>query len=107
MVEQVSRCDWSQDDEAKAARDAILFQMEDKKLRRKIITEDPGLQEVIKLGIIANEQAAKVADRFKPKLEHEAPKTRIAALEDREEDRSHPRAGPALGRHMERGSVEP
>ena len=31
---------------------------------------------------IANEQAAKVADRFKPKPEHEAPKTRIAALEE-------------------------
>ena len=82
MVEQVSRCDWSQYDEAKASRDAILFQLEDKKLRRKIIAEDPGLQEVIKLGIIANEQEAKVADRFKPKLEHEAPKTRIAALEE-------------------------
>ena len=81
MVEQVSRCDWSQYDEAKASRDAILFQMEDKKLRRKIIAEDPGLQEVIKLGI-ANEQAAKVADRFKPKPEHEAPKSRIAALEE-------------------------
>ena len=76
-----SWCDWSQYDEAKAARDAILFQMEDKKLRRKIIAEDPGLQEVIKLGI-ANEQAAKVADRFKPKPEHEAPKSRIAALEE-------------------------
>ena len=81
VVEQASRCDWNQYDKDKAARDAILFQMEDKKLRRKIIAEDPGLQEVIKLGI-ANEQAAKVADRFKPKPEQEAPKTRIAALEE-------------------------
>jgi hypothetical protein len=68
-------------DESKAARDAILFQMADKKLCRKIIAEDPALQEVIKLGI-ANKQAAKVADRFKTKPEQEAPKTRIAALEE-------------------------
>ena len=80
VLEQ-ARCDWSQYDESKAARDAILFQMEVQKLKRKIIAEDPGLQEVIKMGI-ANEQAAKVADRFKPKPEHEAPKTRIAALEE-------------------------
>ena len=39
------------------------------------------MQEVIKLGI-ANEQSVKVVDRFKPKLEQEAPKTRIAALEE-------------------------
>ena len=82
VVEQANRCDWNQYDESKAARDAILFQMDDKKLRRKIIAEDPALQEVIKLGI-ANEQAAKTADRFKPKPEQEAPKTRIAALEER------------------------
>ena len=81
VVEQADRCDWSQYDKSKAARDAILFQMEDKKLRRKIIAEDPGLDEVIKLGI-ANEQATKVADRFKAKPEQEAPKDRIAALED-------------------------
>ena len=79
VVEQANRCDWSQYDKSKAARDLILFQMENKKLRMKIIAEDPVLQEVIKLGI-ANEQAVKVADRFKP--EQEAAKTRIAALEE-------------------------
>ena len=81
VVEQANRCDWTGYDKSKAARDAILFQMEDKKLRRKIIAEDPALPDVIKLGI-ANEQAAKVADRFKPKQEHEKPKERIAALEE-------------------------
>ena len=30
VVEQADRCDWSQYDKSKAARDAILFQMEDK-----------------------------------------------------------------------------
>jgi hypothetical protein len=81
VVEQANRCDWANYDKSMAARDAIIFQMEDKKLHRKIIAEDPALQEVIKLGI-ANEQAVKAADRFKPKVEQEAPQTRIAVLEE-------------------------
>ena len=81
VVEQANRCDWREYDQSKAARDAILFQMEDKKLRRKIIAEDQSLEDVIKMGI-ANEQATKAADRFKPKPEQEAPQTRIAALEE-------------------------
>ena len=81
VVEQANRCDWRNYDKDKAARDAILFQMEDKKLRRKIIAEDTELEEVIKMGI-ANEQATKAADRFKPKAEAEAPQSRIAALEE-------------------------
>ena len=81
VVEQANRCDWTGYDQSKAARDAILFQMEDKKLRRKIIAEDPALPAVLKLGI-ANEQAVKVADRFKPRHDQEKPKERIAALEE-------------------------
>ena len=81
VVEQADRCDWATYNKSKAFRDAILFQMEGNKLRRRVIAEDTALTEMIKLGI-ANEQAVKVADRFKPKLEHEAPKTRIAALEE-------------------------
>ena len=81
VVEQADRCDWTGYDRVKAARDAILFQMDDSKLRRKIIAEDQKLSEVIKLGI-ANEQAVKVADRIKPKQEQEAPRSRIAALEE-------------------------
>ena len=81
VVEQANRCDWANYDKSMAARDAILFQMEDKKLRRKVIAEDPALTEVIKLGI-ANEQAVRVADKFKTKPEKEAPQTRIAALEE-------------------------
>ena len=72
VVEQANRCDWTNYDRSMAARDAILFQMEDKKLRRKVIAEDPALTEVIKLGI-ANEQAVRVADRFRTKPVKEAP----------------------------------
>ena len=60
-VEQVIICDCENYDVQRAARDAILFQMDDKKLWKKIIA----LQEVIKLGI-ASEQAAKAADRIRP-----------------------------------------
>ena len=58
MDEQANRCDWTNYDKSMAARDAILFQIEDKKLRRKVIAEDPALTEVIKLGI-TNEQAVR------------------------------------------------
>merc|ERR1719206_434242 len=63
VVEQAKRCDWVGYDEDKAARDAILYQMDDRKLKKKIIAEDTSLQEVIKMGI-ANEQAGKAADRL-------------------------------------------
>ena len=54
--------------------------MDDKKLPKKIIAEDPALQEVDKLGT-SSEQVAKAADRIKPKQEQEAPKNHIAALD--------------------------
>ena len=55
VVEQADRCDWTAYDKSKAARDAMLFQMDDSKIRRKVIAENQPLAEVIKLGI-ANEQ---------------------------------------------------
>ena len=48
VVEQAKRCDWVGYDEIKAARDAILYQMDDRKLKKKIIAEDTTLGEVIK-----------------------------------------------------------
>ena len=99
VVEQANRCDWTNYDRSMAARDAILFQMEDKKLRRKVIAEDPALTEVIKLGI-ANEQAVRVADRFRTKPEKEAPQPRIAALE--EQVRALSRPGATAGKKLKK-----
>ena len=71
MVEQANRCDWTNYDKSMAAQDAILFRMEDKKLRKKVITEDPALPEVIRLGI-AELQAVRVVNRFKTKSEKDS-----------------------------------
>ena len=43
VVEQANRCDWENYNAQRAARDAILFQLDDKKLRKKIIAEDTPL----------------------------------------------------------------
>ena len=49
IKEQANRCDWAAYDSSRAARDAILFQMDDRKLKTKIIAEDTPLDEVIKV----------------------------------------------------------
>ena len=81
VVEQAKRCDWVGYDGDKAARDAILYQMDDRKLKKKIIAEDTSLQEVIKMGI-ANEQAGKAADRLHERQQVPREKDRIAELEE-------------------------
>ena len=79
--EQADRCDWALYDNKRAARDAILYQMDDKKLRKKIIAEDTPLQEVIKIGV-ASEQAGKAADRLHGRNGDPGGSVRIAALEE-------------------------
>ena len=64
-----------------AAQDTILFRMDDKKLRKKVIAEDPAMPEVIKMGI-AEEQVVRVVNRFKTKPAMDDPPSRIAALEE-------------------------
>ena len=78
VMEQVNRGDWSIYDEADAAREAILFQMEFKKPTWKVLAEDTTLRKVIKPGVV-NIQATKLAERLKSKTEHEAFKSRIKA----------------------------
>ena len=63
VVEQAERCDWQTYGKENAARDAILYQMEDVKVKKKILAENTPLEQVIKLGI-ASEQANKNAARL-------------------------------------------
>ena len=82
VVEQADRCDWENYDKDKAARDAILFQLEDIKLKKKILAENTPLEQVIKLGI-ASEQAGKNATRLNGrKYSTDGEGDRIAALEE-------------------------
>ena len=68
VVEQADTCDWMGYDRVKAARDALMYQMDDAKLRNKVIVKDQPLEQVIRMAI-ANEQAGKVADQIKPIVE--------------------------------------
>ena len=49
--EQADRCDWMGYDSKMAARDAILFQMDDKKLMKKIVSEDISFDDTVKFGL--------------------------------------------------------
>ena len=82
VVEQADRCDWQNYDKDKAARDAIQYQMEDIKLKKKILAENTPLEQVVKLGI-ASEQAGKNATRLNGrKHSTDGDGDRIAALEE-------------------------
>ena len=80
VVEQADRCDWVNYGAKSAARDAILFQIDDVKLKKKILAENTALEQVIKLGI-ASEQANKNASRINSHKQ-EAGGDRISALEE-------------------------
>ena len=60
VKEQASRCNWAGYDEKKAARDAILFQTEDKKLQQKIMAEDLSYENTIKYGLSLEQGRRKV-----------------------------------------------
>ena len=64
VKEQASRCDWTGYNTEKAARDAILFQTNNKKLMKKIIAEDIDFNETVKVGL-AMEQGAKKVDEIR------------------------------------------
>ena len=50
VMKQAKRCDWSEYDESSAARDAILFQTSDQKLRKKILAENMNYEQTVAWG---------------------------------------------------------
>ena len=58
ITEQADKCDWTGYDSKKAAKDAIIFQTANKKLRKKALAEDSNLEEVVQQGL-ALEQTEK------------------------------------------------
>ena len=58
VLEQAERCDWSDYNTERAARDAILYQTLNKKLKKKILAEDLSFQDACKFGV-ASEQLEK------------------------------------------------
>ena len=57
VCEQAEKCDFNGYTKEKAARDAIIFQTSDTKLRKKALAEDTDLDELVKLGL-ANKHTA-------------------------------------------------
>ena len=51
VKEQADKCNFTGYNQEKAARDAILFQTSNVKLRKRILAEDQSLEEVVKLGL--------------------------------------------------------
>ena len=60
IFKQAKRCDWDGYDSAKAARDAILYQTKDSKLRKKILAENLTFEQTVQWGR-TNEASAKKA----------------------------------------------
>ena len=54
-------CTFEGSDAKDAARDAILFQTSDVKLRKKLFTEDYGLDDTVKLGLAHEQSEANAA----------------------------------------------
>ena len=64
LKEQADRIDWANYDAKTAARDAILYQTDDKKLQKKILTEDLSYDDSVKFGL-AMEQNTKKVDNIR------------------------------------------
>ena len=60
VKEQADRCTWTGYDAKMAARDAILFQTDNKRLQRKIMAEDLKYDEAVKFGLALEQGDLKV-----------------------------------------------
>ena len=66
-----------------AARDAILFQTDDKKLMKKIVSEDISFDDTVKFGLVL-EQGAKKVEEIRNKSGRRE-EERVARVDDLEE----------------------
>ena len=62
LIEQAERCDWSQYGAEMAARDAMLYQTSNKKLKKKILAENLKFADAVKFGL-SSEQTERDAVR--------------------------------------------
>ena len=63
VKEQSDKCTWTGYDGDQAAKDAIIFQTSNQKLRKKCLAEDLNFEETIKTGL-ALENSDKKADKM-------------------------------------------
>ena len=62
VKEQAERCDWTGYDDKRAARDAILYQTDDKKLQTKVMAEDLSYKNTVKYGLSLEQGRKKVKE---------------------------------------------
>ena len=78
VKEQADKCNFTGYNQEKAARDAILFQTSNVKLRKRILAEDQSLGEVVKLGLAYEQSTSKAKTMGKS----EGEESRIHRLEE-------------------------
>jgi hypothetical protein len=83
IKEQADRVDWTVYNAKTAARDAILFQTDDKKLMKKIMAEDITFDETVKAGL-AYEQGARKVEEIRGKDDRKEVE-KVARLDSLEE----------------------
>ena len=79
--EQADRISWEGYDAKMAARDAILYQTDDRRLQKKILTEDWSYDDTVKYGLAMEQNQKKVEDIRGVKVER---KEEVAAVEENE-----------------------
>merc|ERR1712239_91445 len=81
--EQADKCDFTGYNSKMAARDAILFQTTNHKLRKRVLAEDCDLEAVIKLGLALehSESKAGLLEKAGPKEETDGEVRRLQDLE--------------------------
>ena len=81
VKEQADRISWEGYDAKMAARDAILYQTDDKRLQKKILTEDMSYDDTVKYGLAMEQNQKKVEEIRGVKVER---KEEVAAVEEKE-----------------------
>ena len=81
VVKQARKVDWTAYGDEEAARDAILFQTSDTKLRKKILAENLDLERTIEWGK-ANESSGRKARQVEETTNTNSDKTKIRKLEE-------------------------
>ena len=82
VKEQADKCDFTGYNSEKAARDAILFQTSNDKLRKRILAENQELDAVVKLGMAYEQSASKAKDMSGSKEEKRCEVSRIQQLQE-------------------------
>jgi hypothetical protein len=81
--DQAERCDWTNYGAKEAARDAILFQCDNRKLMKKIMAEDLNFEDTVKVRL-AMEQGERKVEEIRSSKNGRKEEEKVARLEAKE-----------------------